>query len=181
MMKGVFILADKEIPAEKVCFKCEKLKPISELYKHPQMGDGYLNKCKECNKKDVSKNYYNRRDQYVEYERKRAKLPHRRKAAAEYQSSHPEVKYRCMQRYRKKYPEKYRAHYLTKNAIRDGRLIKQPCELCECEYDIEAHHYDYSKPLDVQWLCRACHLTVHGKQVCEIKPDPAKYATKLVK
>jgi hypothetical protein len=38
---------------KKVCFKCGENQVLSQYYKHPQMGDGRLNKCKTCTKKDV--------------------------------------------------------------------------------------------------------------------------------
>ena len=37
----------------KVCFKCGIEKPLTDYYKHKQMGDGHLNKCKDCTKKDT--------------------------------------------------------------------------------------------------------------------------------
>lgn len=41
-----------------------------------------------------------------------------------------------------------------------GHLISKPCELCG-NIDVEMHHPDYSKPLDVRWLCTNCHRWVH--------------------
>lgn len=44
--------------------------------------------------------------------------------------------------------------------LRRGKLQKQPCQNCGSE-DSEMHHPDYSKPLEVEWLCRECHLDWH--------------------
>lgn len=64
----------------KKCFKCGQLKPLDEFYKHPQMADGHLNKCKTCNKKDVKENYQ-RNIQNVDYilqERERTRQKYHR-------------------------------------------------------------------------------------------------------
>lgn len=37
----------------KACFKCGAEKPLTDFYKHPQMADGHLNKCKDCNRQDA--------------------------------------------------------------------------------------------------------------------------------
>ena len=46
--------------------------------------------------------------------------------------------------------------------IRRGKLAKQACRECGNPL-VEAHHADYSKPLEVMWLCREHHLAKHGK------------------
>lgn len=48
----------------------------------------------------------------------------------------------------------------TNWAIRRGQLLRKECEMCG-EPKAEAHHDDYSKPLDVRWLCFAHHREWH--------------------
>src|SRR5678816_242106 len=57
-------------------------------------------------------------------------------------------------------PEKLRAKWRIRYAIRTGKLVRQPCVRCG-EEKTEAHHEDYSKPLDVVWICRVCHRKAH--------------------
>lgn len=59
-----------------------------------------------------------------------------------------------------RYPEKIRAREIVYNAVRSGKLHRQPCSVCG-EQDTEAHHEDYRKPLDVVWLCRKHHRELH--------------------
>jgi hypothetical protein len=134
----------------KECFKCKKEKPLSDFYKHPQMKDGRVNKCKECNKADVRKNRADNIDYYRAYDCKRG--------------SRQTDEYR--KRYNRDNPIKYGARTMVSNAVRDGRLSKPHiCSAVGCESTgrLHGHHEDYSKPLEVRWLCPPCHFAWHGK------------------
>ena len=62
--------------------------------------------------------------------------------------------------YRNRNPEKTKAHTAINNAIRYGKMTKLPCEVCG-EIKVEGHHEDYSKPLEVIWLCKEHHEKTH--------------------
>ena len=56
--------------------------------------------------------------------------------------------------------EKIRIRGKLQYAIKIGKILKQPCEMCGVP-QVDAHHDDYSKPLDVRWLCRPHHIEFH--------------------
>ena len=129
----------------KQCFKCKQILPLDNFYAHPRMADGRVNKCKECNKKDVRNNREKNIDYYRDYDRKRG--------------SRQDKDY--LKKYRALNPIKNKARALVNYAIRIGHIKKQPCEICGTKIMIEAHHYDYAKPLDVNWLCHIHHQEWH--------------------
>lgn len=47
--------------------------------------------------------------------------------------------------------------------LRRGKIEKKPCKICGTEERVEMHHCDYSKPLEIEWFCRPCHLEIHRK------------------
>jgi hypothetical protein len=137
----------------KACFKCGTTQPLDNFYAHQRMADGHLGKCKECTKADVRRNRRDKLEYYQTYDRMRFQLPERR--AAQYRS----LKERNMRE-----PQKYKARMALGNAVRDGRVKRLPCEVCG-HPDTEGHHKDYSKPLDVRWLCFKHHREAHGQVV----------------
>ena len=57
---------------------------------------------------------------------------------------------------------KSRAHVKLNTALKRGKVSKLPCSICG-DINALAHHHDYSKPLDVVWLCRTHHAEEHAK------------------
>ena len=133
----------------KTCFKCNTVKPLSEFYKHPRMADGHVNKCKECNRNDVTANRNKNIEKVREYDRARGKEPERIKASRE-----------IIRAWRNEDSRRVLAHTSVARAIRNGSLVRQPCVRCG-EAKSLAHHEDYDKPLEVVWLCQPCHKQRH--------------------
>ena len=95
---------------KKKCFKCGIKKDLSKFYKHSEMADGYLGKCKKCAKKDANEYRQNRCKQVKKYNHQRDKLPHRVKARKQYHQKHrkEEKQYREAN---KKHIAEYRKQY----------------------------------------------------------------------
>ena len=130
----------------KTCFKCKIEKPLSEFYKHKEMADGHVNKCKECNKKDVKGNYLNniKKPGYIEKERKRGRQKFHRLYTGK--STHNP---KSQQRWEEKYPEKKATAKLNCN-----KLVPK---------GFEAHHWSYNEEhqKDVLPLVKKHHMKAH--------------------
>lgn len=136
---------------KKPCRGCQELLPLTAFYKHPQMADGHLNYCTACVKRRVLE----RREKNIESERARDRERYRR---------FPKRREQLRQMSRKLWsdPTKAKAYRTVTNAIRDEKLIRpSQCSDCGSTCKPEAHHEDYTKPLDVTWLCRSCHCKLH--------------------
>lgn len=82
------------------------------------------------------------------------------------------VREKNLRRYREGYrrprnPLKAWARGTVNNAIRYGKIIRpDQCSRCgETGGMIDAHHHDYNKPLEIEWLCRRCHGVEHRVEV----------------
>lgn len=151
---------------EKECICCKLIKPIADYYKHSQMKDGHLNKCKECQKINTKNARDANPEHYKDYDRNRANLPKRVNARKEYSLTDQgkDAHRRAHKKQKEMYPNKAKTRYAVSNAVRDGRLFKSPCEVCG-KLKVEAHHPDYSKPLDVMWLCTKHHKEWHKNNI----------------
>lgn len=155
----------------KICKQCGQEKGLDHFYAHKRMADGYLNKCKECVKARVRKHRSENRDRFSEYERSRYMNPSRIEARRKYAQSPAGklAKRRADANYADKYPDRKAANRAVSSAIRSGRMKRMPCEVCG-EKKAEAHHDDYSKKLDVRWLCAKHHADTRRRHGYTKKP-----------
>lgn len=145
----------------KTCIKCAVQKPSDEFYAHPQMADGRLGKCKECCKAATRERTerMSHDPKWVAAQIERSRVSARRRRAEGLVEPAPNEKRRVyLARHRAKYPERNRARAAVTRAVRSGRLLPQPCH---CGQPAQAHHDDYTKPLEVLWLCPRHHADRH--------------------
>ena len=150
----------------KKCRICGSTKPHNDYYHAPASADGFASICKECVKQRVKANRAKNIDHYKAFDAARAMRPDRVAARKAYQktASGKDAIARARRAYIDRAPERRAAHVILGNALRDGRAEAWPvCALPECcGTKLEAHHPDYSRPLDVVWLCNKHHRQCHG-------------------
>lgn len=145
--------------SDRVCTKCKIPKPLIDgFYASPHAALGRATRCKECTKTAVKANYANTREARSGYERERTQRPERKAAALVYQRTR-----------RAKDPQKSWARGKVSYAVRTGKIARRPCRCGETK--VQAHHHDYSKPLDVIWVCFKCHREEEHGQVVTVTED----------
>ena len=135
----------------KICSHCKIEKLESEFHKNCSHRDGLQNQCKNCRGGGEQQCYQLHRVEILTRQKIHSQTP------AGKRSNNKKIR-----KYQKNFPEKRKAASVVYCAIRSGRLIRPAtCPFCNTETFIEAHHPDYSKPLEVIWLCRPCHRKLH--------------------
>ena len=112
-----------------------------------------------CSKKCLLKDWKKKHPDYMYFYRKEF-AERLRDYKKEFREKHPEYREHSKgysKRYSRENPEKMSAIVKANKEIKEIRN----CEICGDEINIIKHHFDYSKPLDVTFLCRKCHSKIH--------------------
>lgn len=136
----------------KICSKCKINKNRKTFGKDSSRKDGLRSDCKKCVCLSAQR-----------YRNTNAGKKAIATAKRKYRNS---VKgkatiYAHDRRHKKNSKEKIKARDAVKYALRTGKLQKEPCHCGKIE--VQAHHDDYSKPLDVEWLCIKHHKKLYRK------------------
>lgn len=163
---------------EMKCSRCGEIKSIDDFHKRRDRPSGRASHCKECDrkrgqeyrKKHQTKFAKNRRI-WIEQNPEKLmvyKLKYREKNAEKiraYEQAYRKdnaSKIRARELiYNAANPEKRKAKQAVRHAVNKGILVKPKyCECCGKKGLLHGHHEDYSKQLDVMWLCPSCHYHV---------------------
>lgn len=135
----------------KTCKQCHLELPEAEFYSHPQTVDKLMAVCKRCHKQNAINRRVNNIENVLAYDHERNQTQERK----DYVSNR-------IKQDRLLNPQKYKARNWVNNALRDGRIKREPCKLCG-NPNAQAHHHNYDDPTNFDWLCFRCHREVHGQ------------------
>lgn len=154
-------MADREVTAGAPLYQC---KSCEGQFSADAFYASNLSRCKECVKEKVRANRAENLDYYRSYDRMRYREDEARKARCQAMGKTVSTEYRAenQRERRAAEPEKFLARQRVGRAIAKGQISKPTeCFFCGNGGKLQAHHHDYSKPLDVFWLCPPCHGKLH--------------------
>lgn len=140
------------------CVACNRSLPESDFYASNR------SRCRACCLEYMRAYRAKRRAESAgsrspDWKRKTADIAAYRRAWA---AAHPGYATRKKREWLERNADRARARARYRDALKSGRLVRQPCEVCGAE-KVDGHHDDYSKPLEVRWLCREHHLQAHRR------------------
>lgn len=152
----------------KTCIGCKETKSISEFGEYKAYADGINARCKVCCRARTEKWRAENQDKVRRLGRINKQAQRDREGEEltklkwrEWYSNNQEHR----QEYeREGYAEEGRRWVGAKvsQAITAGILVRPDvCSECGENCKPDAHHTDYTKPLDVTWLCVQCHADTH--------------------
>ena len=136
----------------KVCSHCRKSKRIDGFYKNRSTIDGLEYQCKICSK-ETGKRWRKRNPDIV----RDLKRKWRKKNVEKNSSYHKNWRYKNREYNNYTHLARKKLHY----AIEIGKIKRLPCVVCGNVKSC-GHHEDYSKPLEVIWLCAKHHHLLHS-------------------
>jgi len=136
---------------EKYCNKCKQWKFKEKFYKRKDHKDGLDSWCKECCNKYSKKYRQENKEKIKEYRK-----IHKRDRGENYYQ-------KVIKPWQEKNKEKVYAKDKLKYHIKKGTIQRLPyCQICgDFNNKISGHHFNYSKPLRVIWVCPSCHRQIH--------------------
>ena len=142
----------------KMCLKCKTNKPSEAFGKNRSRQDGLQDWCKECSREyrktkrcQVSKRKYWRSEKGKEAKREYYQTPIGKT-----------INQNQTKRRHRLYPERTYARQAIQRAIKSGKMTRpDTCSVCGVPCEPVGHHRDYSKPLEVIWVCGICHSAEH--------------------
>lgn len=151
---------------EITCNMCGQTKPETDFYVHQAAPTGRQTRCKGCWKISHSRSLEEKRA--TEEGRKKRSAWRRTRTLTD---AAVERERRHSRKFATEHPEKVSAQRMVRRALSSGKLTRpDKCGHCgqpsipfrDGRPSIQAHHHDYSKPLDVMWLCVDCHAREHA-------------------
>jgi hypothetical protein len=133
----------------KQCRICGEVKPLTEFTHKHDTRDGLCLCCKSCDLARTRIWRFANSEKFRISQRTSRQTPEGRIRTSRNSAA-----------YRTRYPDKDHAGSRVRYAIKTGRLVRRPCLFCGSP-ETEAHHDDYSKPLNIEWLCQKHHREVH--------------------
>ena len=106
------------------------------------------------------------RDRKAEFRARKAdpaKYERLKETSRAWKAQHLAEHARLAREYRRRHPEKIVAQNRLNYAVRIGKVVRQPCEMCGTPDRVHAHHVSYEPKdwLNVRWLCFRCHKLAH--------------------